>query len=74
LSEKSVAAALKEGGYKTWHIGKWHLGEKAYYPENHGFDLNIVVLICHPSFKPPLLSGGIICLAPLLSFSLCPNF
>ncbi len=41
LSEKSVAAALKEGGYQTWHIGKWHLGEKAYYPENHGFDVNI---------------------------------
>lgn len=41
LEEKSLAAALKEGGYNTWHVGKWHLGEKPYYPENHGFDENI---------------------------------
>lgn len=40
-SEKSLAKALKEGGYKTWHVGKWHLGGRPYYPENHGFDVNI---------------------------------
>ncbi|MEM9896469.1 MAG: sulfatase, partial [Bacteroidota bacterium] len=29
-------------GYKTIHIGKWHLGEKEeYWPEFHGFDRNI---------------------------------
>lgn len=41
LSEKSIASALSEGGYDTWHIGKWHLGTSAYYPENHGFDVNV---------------------------------
>ena len=41
LEEKSVASSLKEGGYDTWHIGKWHLGESDYYPEKHGFDVNI---------------------------------
>jgi len=41
LSEKSLATALKEGGYKTYHVGKWHLGSKRYWPENHGFDVNI---------------------------------
>ncbi len=41
LSEKSLARALKEGGYNTWHVGKWHLGYKDYYPERHGFDVNI---------------------------------
>ncbi|MCL2815701.1 MAG: sulfatase [Oscillospiraceae bacterium] len=41
LSEKSLASALKDGGYKTWHIGKWHLGKFDYYPEKHGFDVNI---------------------------------
>ncbi len=41
LEEKSIARALKEGGYQTWHIGKWHLGDKPYYPEHHGFDINI---------------------------------
>lgn len=41
LSEYSLANALKDGGYATWHIGKWHLGKEAYYPEHHGFDVNI---------------------------------
>ena len=40
-TEKSLAKALKEGGYNTWHIGKWHLGGRPYHPEDHGFDINI---------------------------------
>ncbi len=41
LTEISLARALKEGGYRTWHVGKWHLGERDYYPDRHGFDVNI---------------------------------
>lgn len=41
LEEKSLARALKEGGYNTWHVGKWHLGDRPYYPDKHGFDVNI---------------------------------
>jgi len=41
LTEKSLAAVLKENGYVTWHVGKWHLGGEDYYPEKHGFDVNI---------------------------------
>ncbi|MFW6308797.1 MAG: sulfatase [bacterium] len=41
LEEKSLAQALKEGGYNTWHVGKWHLGDEPYYPENQGFEVNI---------------------------------
>lgn len=41
LEEKSIAAALRDGGYRTWHVGKWHLGEREYYPDRHGFDVNI---------------------------------
>jgi arylsulfatase A-like enzyme len=41
-SEKTTAEYLKEKGYSTWHIGKWHLGEgEQYYPKNQGFDINI---------------------------------
>src|ERR1035437_1583253 len=40
LSEKSLASALREGGYQTWHVGKWHLGGPEFYPERHGFDVN----------------------------------
>ncbi|MCJ8330391.1 MAG: sulfatase [Lentisphaeria bacterium] len=37
----TVADALKEGGYQTWHVGKWHLGREGNYPSDHGFDVNI---------------------------------
>ena len=42
LEEKTVAEYLKEVGYATWHVGKWHLGEgDKYLPTNQGFDLNV---------------------------------
>ncbi len=40
-SETSVAEALRQGGYQTWHLGKWHLGKKPYYPDTHGFEENV---------------------------------
>ncbi|MHC4994713.1 MAG: sulfatase [Planctomycetota bacterium] len=42
LEEFTLAEALREGGYKTAFLGKWHLGtETYYYPEHQGFDVNI---------------------------------
>ena len=41
LEEKTVARALNEGGYNTWHVGKWHLGDEPYWPHHHGFDVNV---------------------------------
>ncbi len=35
--EYSLARALRDHGYQTWHVGKWHLGNSAYWPEQHGF-------------------------------------
>ena len=32
---------MRNAGYQTWHVGKWHLGGGNYLPENFGFDLNI---------------------------------
>ena len=38
-SEITIAEKLKENGYKTIAIGKWHLGhKKEYLPLQHGFD------------------------------------
>ncbi|MRH99551.1 sulfatase-like hydrolase/transferase [Kriegella sp. EG-1] len=37
----SLAEAMKAGGYKTFFAGKWHLGDKGSYPEDHGFDINV---------------------------------
>ena len=41
LEETTLATALKEVGYNTWHVGKWHLGCEPYWPEKQGFDVNI---------------------------------
>ena len=41
LEEKTVASALRDGGYQTWHVGKWHLGGEPYWPQHHGFDANV---------------------------------
>jgi len=38
-SENTIARVLKENGYQTAAIGKWHLGHKSpYLPTDHGFD------------------------------------
>src|ERR1051325_1072009 len=41
LEEKTVGDACHSGGYATASIGKWHLGGEPYYPDKHGFDVNI---------------------------------
>ncbi|MFM8904771.1 MAG: sulfatase [Verrucomicrobiota bacterium] len=42
LEEVTMAEALREGGYRTANIGKWHLGSEPFsLPEHHGFDVNI---------------------------------
>ena len=42
VEELTLAEALREGGYRTASIGKWHLGSEPFcLPEHHGFDVNI---------------------------------
>ena len=41
LDEITLAEVLKDKGYTTCHIGKWHLGPKKWYPDQQGFDFNI---------------------------------
>ena len=40
-SEITIAEILKQAGYTTCHIGKWHLGGEHAYPDMQGFDYNI---------------------------------
>ncbi|MGA0134669.1 MAG: sulfatase [Opitutales bacterium] len=45
--EVTLAEQFKAAGYATASIGKWHLtpalanGDEAYYPDKHGFDVNV---------------------------------
>jgi len=41
LEAITIPEALKEQGYATAHIGKWHLGGRDYFPEHQGFDMAI---------------------------------
>ena len=41
--EITIAEELKRAGYKTFQYGKWHLGNKTYYPTNQGFDSQFAV-------------------------------
>ena len=41
LEEFTLANALHNAGYATASIGKWHLGGPPYYPDKHGFDINL---------------------------------
>jgi arylsulfatase A-like enzyme len=47
----TLAETLKDAGYRTAHIGKWHLGlTQPHWPEQQGFD---VAFHCHPDPGPP---------------------
>jgi len=50
-SQYTLAEALRDAGYHTAHIGKWHLGlTRPYWPEQQGFE---VAFHCHPDPGPP---------------------
>jgi arylsulfatase A-like enzyme len=50
-AEYTLAEALRDAGYRTAHIGKWHLGlTRPHWPEQQGFD---VAFHCHPDAGPP---------------------
>ena len=40
LEEVTIAEKLKSAGYATFFAGKWHLGDKGFWPEDQGFDIN----------------------------------
>ncbi len=41
LEEVTLAEVMKQAGYQTWFVGKWHLGGDGFGPEQQGFDVNI---------------------------------
>ncbi len=37
----TLGKVLREGGYRTAHFGKWHLGPEPFSPLEHGFEVDI---------------------------------
>ncbi|QDV62864.1 Arylsulfatase [Crateriforma conspicua] len=65
LSEQTIAEVLREVGYQTWFLGKWHLGAAPrFWPQQQGFETVIGVGGAGPSggyFAPnniPALQPG----------------
>lgn len=55
LEEVTYAEVLKQLGYRTGFVGKWHLGHEPFYPSYQGFDEEAGVSnLGHPhSYYPP---------------------
>ncbi|UCH63468.1 MAG: sulfatase [Fidelibacterota bacterium] len=60
LDEVTIAEMLKAAGYVSCHVGKWHLGPDAWYPDRQGFDLNIAGcdIGTPPSYFDPYFREG----------------
>ena len=58
LDQKTIANYMKEQGYATGIVGKWHLGDiKKYHPNNRGFDEYFGFIGgMHPYLNPTLKS------------------
>jgi arylsulfatase A-like enzyme len=39
-SERTIADMLSSSGYRCGYVGKWHLGDDAFYPEKRGYHVN----------------------------------
>src|SRR5262245_22073610 len=55
LAEETLAEYLKEAGYATACIGKWHLGNAGFTPKEQGFDF---VYASAPNTTPSATEGG----------------
>ncbi len=60
LAEVTIAERLKEIGYQTCFIGKWHLGTDDFFPDKQGYDENIggCDLGQPPSYFDPYYPGS----------------
>jgi arylsulfatase A len=41
LSKITLGERFQAAGYRTAHIGKWHLGDASHFPQAQGFDIGI---------------------------------
>lgn len=56
--EATLGDALRQAGYRTACVGKWHLGSKAaFHPNSRGFDEFFGLLYSHDMWPRPLYAG-----------------
>jgi len=66
VGETTLAQLLKDAGYHTAMIGKWHLGSQdAFYPTNRGFDEFVGFLPGQTSYIDPTAPGVHLSYGPL---------
>ena len=67
LEEVTIAELLKNNGYNTGIVGKWHVGKDSYIPRNQGFEYTLSgnygggpgnYFYPYANTKPDLLDGG----------------
>lgn len=59
VSETTIAQVLKDDGYHTGLVGKWHEGMRPqFYPTNRGFDEFVGFLPGESSYMDPTLPGA----------------
>ena len=49
----TLAEALRDAGYKTAHVGKWHLAT-----EPQGYDYSEILIGQGPYYNPPMIRNG----------------
>jgi len=66
VGETTIAQLLKDAGYHTGMIGKWHLGSgQQFYPMNRGFDEFVGFLPGETSYIDPKQPGVHVSFGPL---------
>ncbi len=59
LDTVTVAESMKEAGYSTGYVGKWHLGQGAQFqPKNQGYDFSAVISGPHLPGRYRVLDSG----------------
>jgi arylsulfatase A-like enzyme len=74
-SEVLLPQLLREGGYTTSMVGKWHLGHKAgYYPVNRGFDEYLGILYSNDMRPVQLIDGEKLVEYPLVQATITRRY
>ncbi|MEZ4697292.1 MAG: sulfatase [Rhodothermales bacterium] len=60
LSERTIGEVFRDAGYRTGYVGKWHLGQEGFMPEDQGFEWTAAVNHAGQpgSYFPPYKNDG----------------